>query len=847
MRRRRLFDALDAGLDGRLVLISAPAGAGKTALLSTWLRDRPRKRVGWMSLRPRRGESAFWAAFLEALRGVAPRTKGIADLAPPRAGTPAGFVDRLLNCVAELHAPVTLVIDDFHNVPGSGVVDGVEQLLRAPTPRLRLVISTRHDPPLPIHVFRANGELVELRAADLAFTPEEAREFLDALAVRLPPALFEALLERTEGWAAGLRLFTLSRGGADDGALNAFLDDSAAVDYLVQEALRSQPEETRRFLLQTSIVDRLTPELADALTGSESNYMLDELVNRNLFIERVGSHPRWYRYHHLFAELLRTELLQDATLDLPELHARAARWYLGNGERVDALQHAFAAGDLSLASTCLVESWFDLLADADLTVQKALMAELPPERVRGSVPLTAAAATLALLNGDLRRGALWLDELDGQSEGEDDPRVQAMVTFAWLIRRRLAGRFVEAADLAEQLLQLADTGRFAVRTADRVRVRALGLLGICELWLGRERAQSRLHEALDLARAADVTPAEISSLGGLALIELGAGHLRRAVSLARNAVDIAESRGLEETAQASVGYAALVLAEYEWNDLAAAEAHARRLAALASAAGDRVSRVLSALFDGCLCLARGDGEGERGVQRLSAAANDWAIVESPALRVACAVVHGRLLAAAGDQGAARRALEDADRDAPEVTLGLARLELAGGHPERTLHLLRSDASRDTMMLALDRAVLTAVAQHALGHQEESRAATARALALGEQESIRRPLLDAGPALRELLVDHLRYSAANRWFASDLLSTLHGDEAGSAPAELLEPLTAREADVLRYLPTMMSNADIAGELFVSVNTIKSHVKSIYRKLGATQRREAVRRARQLHLL
>ena len=374
MRRPRLFEALDDGVEGRLVLISAPAGAGKTALLSTWLAERPRKSVGVDVPRGRRrGENAFWAEFLEALRGRRRPPRRLLPVSRLRArGRRAGFVDRLLSAVARLHAPVTLVIDDFHNVPRTGVSAGIEQLLRSSSPHLRLVLSTRHDPDLPMHVFRANGELVELRAADLAFTEDEAREFLAALAVELQPGLFQALLARTEGWAAGLRLFTLSLQGG--GVVDALLDESAAVDYLVQEALSRNRRRHGGFLLQTSIVDRLTPDLAEALTGTDCTGMLEELVNKNLFIERVGLGPAWYRYHHLFAEILRTELFQDAPARGRPSSTPARRAGTSTqGEHVDALQHAFAAGDLDLASSCLVESWFDLLVEADLTVQATLI------------------------------------------------------------------------------------------------------------------------------------------------------------------------------------------------------------------------------------------------------------------------------------------------------------------------------------------------------------------------------------------------------------------------------------------------------------------------------------------
>ena len=679
-----------------------------------------------------------------------PASTALAHLAAPRAGTPPGFVDRLLSAVARLHAPVTLVIDDFHNVPRTGVSAGIEQLLRSSSPHLRLVLSTRHDPDLPMHVFRANGELVELRAADLAFTEDEAREFLAALAVELQPGLFQALLARTEGWAAGLRLFTLSLQGG--GVVDALLDESAAVDYLVQEALKSQPEETRRFLLQTSIVDRLTPDLAEALTGRDCAGTLEELVNKNLFIERVGSNPAWYRYHHLFAEILRTELFQEGPAEVAELHTRAAGWYLAHGEHVDALQHAFAAGNLDLASSCLVKSWFDLLVDADLTMQTTLTDALPADRVRDSVPLTAVAATLALMSGDVRRGGKLLDAIPRAEVAACDLRAQAMFAFACLFRHRLEGECSKAAKLAERLLELAEAGFTAGRTADRIRALALGFLGICEIWLRRPDAQSNLHEALHLARAADVAHTEIASLGGLALIELGQGRLRRASELARTAVAAAESGGLDRSAQAVHGYTILALADYEWNDLDAAEEKARTLFEVALTSGDRIARVLSAIVDASICLAHGGGAIEVGIQRLKGIEHDWRTVDAPAFEPRA---RPSIRASPPPPATSTRRTRSSSGP-PPTPPNRGCLSPSPGYasaPESRLTRWRCSrpTARATPRSERSSARFSPRSRTGRSVTEESREATARALALGEGEEhppavARRRAVAAGAAL-----------------------------------------------------------------------------------------------------
>jgi len=498
-----------------------------------------------MSVRPGRGENAFWAGLLAALQRATPRADALTHVVAPRRGTPPGFVNQLLNAVAQLRSGITVVIDDFHNAKAPGVVAGIEQLLRFPMP-LRFVISTRHDPALRLHLLRANGDLTELRAADLAFTPDETRAFLDALDVKLQPSTFERLFDRTEGWAAGLRLLALS-GGAD----GPRLDERPAAEYLACEVLDSQSSDVRRFLLETSIVDRLTPDLAETLTGAESSRLLDDLVSRNLFVERISGTPTWYRYHHLFAEILRAELHHDLAAEVPELHRRASRWYLAAGEGLDAVQHAFAAGDVDLAATCLAESWLDLFVESDLTLQRTLLEGVPLDRLRASVPLTAFVALAEFSSGEVHRGARMLDELRGVSGL--DPRVRAMLDFARLLRARLDGEFSKVIRLVQSLLGAADSGHFPEHSAARLKALALGHLGVAEACLGLAEARHDLNRAVDAARAAEVPQAEIASVSGIALLELREGRLRNASRLAGLAVETAELAGLEHTLNAAPG------------------------------------------------------------------------------------------------------------------------------------------------------------------------------------------------------------------------------------------------------------------------------------------------------
>jgi len=853
--RPRLFARLSEGIEGPLTLISAPAGAGKTALLSSWLSVEPRP-VAWLSARRRLGEATFWAEWLAAIQRVVPARSSLGRVSAPRTGTPPTFVLELLNGFAELEEPVVVVVDDFQLVKSVEISATIEQLLRAAPASFRLVVSTRHDPLLPLHLLRASGELTELRARDLTVTAEEAQELLEGLGVELDAAAFSILIEQTEGWAAGIRLFTLShRAKLRDGVELTELefDDRPASEYLLAEVLRGQPEEVRDFMLATSLAERFTPDLADAMIGrTDSGQIAERLVAENLFIDRLKTHPPWYRYHHLFAELLRAELRHTQRGRIPELHSRAARWHFEQGSPMEAVHHALAAGDLELLTMCLVDGWFELIARTDTAFQEDVLARIPEADVDASAELSAVLASVDFINGQYRSGSRRLERARKLwPKGAARP-VKTVLTFAELLRATSRGAFNDVARLSRPLLQIADEGRFSSQARDTLRAIALSHLGLAEVALEElTEAERHLTEALEVSRVADVPYAELASMGGLAWLELIRGRLRRAGRIARAAVDLAHARGWEHSSQATLSLSALALVEQEWDDLEAAEGHARELGETARRADDVTGRAWSAAIHASLSLAGHGGDVELALERLRGAKSDVKGLQSPRLQREFAGLEARLLAATADhEGAASFADQavESHQSSPGLRAVRARLLLESGDAESALVALDAPTDAAYPIVAVERDVLRALALRASGQESRALAELEAALAQAEPEGIRRPFLSAGPGVRELLAEHLRKAVSHRWFASELLRRLEGGNGSIVlPAELLEPLSAREGEVLRFLPTMMSNADIASELFVSVNTVKTHVKSIYRKLDVTRRQDAVRRARQLHLL
>ena len=840
--RPRLFDLLDAGVrEQALTLVSAPPGAGKTVLLSSWLRQRPpASPVVWLTLHE--GErTSLWGPILAAVGGAEP------DVEPVEGGS--GLAEQLSALLADLDAPLVLVLDDLHNAT-SATLATLDRLLHAPPAQLRIVASSRLDPPLALHVLRLTGDLAEVRAHDLAFTEEEARELFASFALEISDSELKTVLDRTEGWAAGLRLLALSLRGKDDRDAafeNLILDERPVFEFLAAEVLAMQTPETRSFLLRTSLADTLDGELANVLTDrSDGERTLDNLHRDNVFLERLPGGLGSYRYHQLFRALLLAEAAYELGPELPELHERLAVLLAQRGQPIEAIRHAVAASRWDLVSTLLADHWAGALAAGP-----ELLADVPTEYAAASPVVGAYSGLLRLVSGDGRRASALLS---GSAKTRDEvppaarEGLEALTRYASALASRGRADFGQAAELSEAQIERAPVDATSATDEDHRRALGLATLGASQLWQGaRAGAQASLEEAIALARSTKDTAAEADALAHLARIELDEGRLRRASRLAAAALELDDGGTTPRRPSSLVARTVLALAQHTWGDDAAARASLAGAEEIARRTGDVPGRALAVLVAAELGASSGGDAAEDALLQLRAVRSRSPAAGHALVAGDLAALEGRLLAGTGQLEAAGRVLDEADDDA-RVAVSAARLRLAQGEPAQALSVLggRPPGGPTVEIEAL---VTESVAHVAAGNVGEAERSLAAALAAAEPEIIRRPFLDAGLQMRTMLVEHLRTTNANRWLTTELVAAYDGriEQGNAAPAELLEPLSEREREVLRYLPTIMSNADIAAELFVSVNTVKTHVKSIYRKLGATRRQEAVRCARQLRLL
>jgi LuxR family transcriptional regulator, maltose regulon positive regulatory protein len=873
--RRRLNDVMRRGAATKLTLVSAPPGFGKTTLVGDWLASRgPGTAAAWLSLDASDSDRATFLAYLvAALRSAVP---GIGDLSVAALeATPPRFdvaIQAILNELAAVPEEVALVLDDLHVIDSPEVVDDLTFLLDHLPRTVHIVITTRADPPLPLSRMRARGELVEVRAADLRFTPEEAAAFLNEsmdLALNLDDVA--ALEARTEGWVAGLQLAALSLRGRRDAT--SFIadfagDDRYIVDYLGDEVLARQTEAVRGFLLDTAVLDRLTGPLCDAVTGrDDGGRMLEALDRANLFLVALDDRRHWYRYHHLFADVLRTRLLDERPDDVLTLHRRASEWFERHGEQPEAIRHALAGGDFGRAA-----DWIELAhpalgrARGEVTLRGWLDA-LPYGLFEDRPVLAAAYAGVLMQMGEIDRVEPLLRAAERALAAIDSAVVVDRERLSHLPGQlamyraalsRIEGDLAATMTHARQALELADPrdplGRGGPQALLGLATWETGDLDGAYRWFGDGMASLEQSGFI-----ADVVGGAVT----LADIRIAQGRLSDAMRIYERGLALATGQDgppLRGAADMHVGISAVLR---ERNQLEAAAQHLAASRELGDENGLPKNPGRWRIAAARLRQAVGDVEG--ALQLLDEAQLHFFSDMSPdiqpiaALKARLWIAQGRLADArawAGERSLApddelsyvrefehatlaRLMLAEAVRDAADETLG-AVIDLTKRMEEAALAGGRYGP-------AIDILVVQALALRARGDLVAALATLKRSIALAEPEGYVRVFLDVGAPMTALLRDAAKREPSGSYVAMLRAASTTAPPSMSPAQQLVEPLSERELEILRLLATQLSGPEIASHLVVSLNTVRTHTRNVFAKLGVNSRRAAVHRAEELHLL
>jgi LuxR family maltose regulon positive regulatory protein len=861
--RRELFMRLERAR--RVTTVSGPAGSGKTCLLKSWIREAGvGERAAWVTVpRAETDPQRFWLSVLDALRKTtaAPLLVDGPTAAPDLGG--AALAGRLTDDLASLPGPLWLVIDDLHELHSSAALGELELWCKRAPAQLRVVLLSRHDPPpLGLHRLRLEGALTEIRAADLRFTHEEASALLAGAGVRLSESAMAALVERAEGWAAGLRMAALSlTGHADPESFAAGFSGRERIvsEYLLAEVLAREPENVRRLLLRTSVLERVNGPLADLLTGgSGGERALHELEHTNAFVAGVDEERFWFRYQPLLADALRLELRRTEPGELPALHGAAAHWHGEHGYPVEAIRHAQAAGDWALATRLLCDHWFGLVLDGHAATAHELLAAFPGG-ARAGAELTAVMAGHELNRGSLEEGDRYLAlAARGCASVPAGRRGHFQVTLA-VLRLHVArqrGDLPAVVEEAQRLLTPAENAE-AVELwgGDELRAFALISRGITELWMNRcEQAERRLEQGIALAHRIGRPYLEITGLAHRAMIA-SFRSLALGADLSIRAIELARKHGWTEEPIAAVAYAVRGGTMLWQGRFEQAQPWLDRAARTLPAEVEPAAGVFLHGNRGFLELAHGRlAEAVRAFQAAERLAELLVTPHKLGTRMRACTLHTELRR--GETDSVRRAvadLDDKDLETAEMRTVVAALALACDDAEAATVALAPVLDRSVpvanprvwVALAL---LLEASARDALRDAGAVGRAVERALDLVEPQGIRLPfLLHPAPALLER---HRRSRTSHGALVSEILGLLAGTRptvAHCAAHGVHEPLSESETRVLRYLPTNLSNREIADEIYVSVNTVKAHIRHLYAKLGTHRRAEAVERARALGLL
>ena len=883
--RPGLFERL--GASARVTVLSAPPGSGKTVLLRSWIAEPGRAgRVAWVAVgRGEQDPQRFWLSVLGALRGTSAGSGLVRELtaAPDLDGW--AVVERLLKDLTPLADRLWLVIDDMHELRSAEALAQLELLVMRAPPELRFVLATRHDLRLGLHRLRLEGELSEIRTADLRFTQAEARELLTAAGVALPEPALAMLHERAEGWAAGLRLAALSLAGHEDPerfAAEFSGSERTVADYLLAEVLERQPDEVRRLLLRTSVLERVSGPLADALTGgSGGERMLAELEQANAFVVSLDAGRSWFRYHHLFADLLQLALRRTTPGEVTALHGAAAGWFAEHGFPVEAIRHAQAARDWGLAARLLADNWPSLHLGGQAATVHVLLAGFPAGATAADAELATVAAADELAQGSLEEAERLLGLAARRFEGPASvPPLQAgrrgqaqlLLGVVRLLLARQHGNLPAVAEEARRLQALTEApDAVPAGLGEELRALALVNLGITEYWGGRlAEAEPHLDQGITLARKIGRPYLEFLGLAHrTSIATVRSSPYALAEERARQTIELARRHGWTDEPAAGIAYNTLAAGGIWRRQLEEAADWVRRAERTLRAEADPMTAIVIRYIRALLELARGRYQEVlatfEAAERLSRLldAPDWPLMRARALRL-------HALVRLGETGRAEQDIAEIGKQGPlsgEIRMALAALRIAQDDPHAATVALAPVLSgavpvAPATWLSLA-CLLEAVARDALGDPAAARDAMRRALDAATPDGVLATFLFHPPA-RELFDRYAPDRGDQGALAAEIRNLLPAEPPEGPPAEpkpgtaegpprpadsfrLVDPLSKTEIRVLRYLPTNLSAPEIARELSLSVHTVRTHVRHLFAKLGTHSRTEAVERARGLGLL
>jgi LuxR family transcriptional regulator, maltose regulon positive regulatory protein len=864
IKRGDLLASLDRAARAKVTLISAPAGSGKSSLLRAWADGpgQPHRLAVVQVQRDQQDSQQFWLAVLSAIRQAHGTSGQDEQLAATPGFNPETIAERVRSELADHHDRTFLIVDDLHELTSAEALTQLTRLLEQLPPHTHAILATRRNLPLRLHKLRLAGDLAEIRTADLRFTRRETLEFLEASGIALSEAGAAKLHERTEGWAAGLRLAAISLASSSDPErfVAEFSGSSRTVaEYLLAEMLECQPAEVQQLLLRTSLLDRVNGELADLLTGHPgSEGILLDLEEANAFVISLDPARTWFRYHHLFADLLRLELRRRLPERGPALHRLAAEWLSGHGEIIDAIRHTQAAGDWSDAARLLADHSFGLTLDGQAQTIQTLLRSFPPGAVTEGPDIPLARATSDLARGHLDEAAAHLAVAEASIAATPPERRHRLEVATAALRMSLARKRGRLAGVVDQVTFLASpiTGQSAEDIAldSDLRATALMNLGTVEAWaLGNQDSLRHLREGADLARRIGRPYLEVSCLAELAFaskIDPFATTQRRC----REAIALAEQHGWGAEpviAPALVNLAGALIWTGQFDE--ADRWLARTARALDTDTGPLI-RLLLHLCTGLLMSGR-RRQPEALTEYSTAERLQGQLEGTHALMRQLAGFKLATQARLGQLSAARAALSKLDADLAgcgEIGNARGAIYLAEGSPAAALtavqDVLDGRAPAIGYVTVVEANLLAALAQRELGDQRAAFAAVERALALAEADRLVLPFTMTGSL--ELLQAVPRHETAHATLVAEILDIMHGSSVPPRDALALaeaEQLSPSELRVLRYLPTNLSRPEIASQLSVSVNTVNTHIRNIYAKLQAQDRSGAVQRARAMRLL